>query len=218
MEVGKQCRHVYFPTADGFISVMAALHERASLEVGIVGSEGMLGVSLILGVNIAPLHAVVQVEGPALRMDARAFRFELERSPALKKRLNCYAYVLMSQLAQTAICTGYHLIQARLARWLLMTRDRVCRDSLHLTHESLANMLGVRRVGITRAAGSLEALKLIRYSRGRITVLDHLGLYRVACQCYQDGIDTYDQILGATRSPAGPLPARTRIHRRKRIR
>lgn len=202
IEEGDRCGHVYFPT-DSFISLVAALDDGARLEVGIVGDEGMLGTSLILGVDVSPLHALVQGAGPALRMSAAAFRRELERSPALRQGLNRYVYVLMNQLAQTAICTRYHVVEARLARWLLMTRDRAHSNHFHLTQEFLAYMLGVRRVGITKAAGSLEQRGIIDYSRGKITILDEPGLEQASCQCYRQGNDTYERIL-APRRGASP--------------
>lgn len=201
IEEGDRCRHVYFPT-DSFISLVAALDDGTRLEVGIVGDEGMLGTALILGVNVSPMHAVVQGAGPALRMSAANFRREFERSPVLRRALNRYVYVLMNQLAQTAICTRYHVVEARLARWLLMTRDRAHSSHFSLTHEFLAYMLGVRRVGITKAAGSLEQRGLIDYSRGKITILDEAGLEATSCQCYRQGKDMYERILTPPRRGA----------------
>jgi CRP-like cAMP-binding protein len=190
----ERIRHVYFPI-EGFISLVAPVEGYGSLEVGLVGDEGMLGISLILGVNISPLYCVVQGAGSALRMSAAAFRRELERSVALEQTLKRYLYVLQSQLAQMVGCTRFHLVEARLARWLLMSQDRAHIDAFPLTQEFLAYMLGVRRVGVTKAARALRKRKLIAYSRGNMTILDRRGLESAACGCYAAVKDTYDLIM-----------------------
>ncbi len=193
---GDRIRHVYFPLT-GFISLVTTLDDGARLEVGIVGDEGMLGASLVLGVHTASQHALVQGAGDALRMSAVAFDRYCRQSLPLRKHLNGYVYVLMAQLAQVAACTHYHIVEARLARWLLMTRDRAHSNEFQLTHELLAFMLGVRRVGITEAASALQKRGLIRYQRGHILVLDGAGLKKAACGCYQQSLDLYEQTLGA---------------------
>ena len=206
---GDRIRYVYFPT-ESCISLIAPIDGHGGVEVGMIGSEGMFGIGLLLGVDISPMHALVQGSGPALRMNARRFRRALEDAPALQRGLNRYLYVLVSQLSQAAACTRFHVVEARLARWLLMTRDRARSDEFYLTQDFLSHMLGVRRVGVTKAAGSLQKRKLISYTRGVIMVLDRSGLEAVACGCYMADKQTYNRILGQpgcfirTRNEGGP--------------
>jgi CRP-like cAMP-binding protein len=166
-----------------------------SLEVGLVGDEGMFGIPLALGVDVSPVRAVVQGAGSALRMGGAAFCAELGHSPSLQREIDRYVFVQLSQLAQTAACTRYHVVEARLARWLLMTQDRAHANAFHVTQEFLALMLGVRRVGVTKAAGALQKRNLIRYSRGDIKVLDRRGLKAASCGCYEADRKSYSRIL-----------------------
>src|SRR6266542_516231 len=191
---GKRLTHVYFPTRS-FISLVMPVDNSAALEVGLVGNEGMFGIPLALGVDVSPVRAVVQCAGSALRMDAAFFCLEFERSQALQGGINRYVFVHLSQLAQTAACTRFHVVEARLARWLLMTQDRAHADNFQIKQEYLAFMLGVRRVGITKAASALPKRNLIHYSRGNITVLDRRGLKAASCGCYKADRESYDRIL-----------------------
>ncbi|WP_436292126.1 MULTISPECIES: Crp/Fnr family transcriptional regulator [unclassified Variovorax] len=193
-EPGEPTRHVYFPV-DGFISVIARIDGHPGLEVGMVGREGMLGTQLALGVATTPLHAVVQGPGAAWRIAAPDFQRELARNAGLQRGLHRYIHVLMSQLADSAACLRFHLIGPRLARWLLMSQDRAHSDSFRVTQEFLAYMLGVRRVGITEAAGALQRDGLIQYSRGDLKVLDRPGLEAMACACYAADKRAYAELL-----------------------
>ncbi|MCQ8127592.1 Crp/Fnr family transcriptional regulator [Methylomonas rivi] len=192
---GDRIQHVYFPTSS-FISLVTPVNRNNGLEVGLIGNEGLLGITLMLDIDTAPFQALVQGAGTALRIAAPLFLDELARSQALQSELKRYLYVSMSQLAQTAACNRFHLVEARLARWLLMTHDRAHADTFHVTHIFLAYILGVRRVGITKAALSLQQQKLISYRRGDITILDRAGLEAAACECYRTEQETYDRILG----------------------
>ena len=194
VDTGDPIGHVYFPT-NSFISLMTRSDDGTSLEVALIGNEGMFGVSLILGVEASPLHALVQGAGPALRLEAESFLRQLERSSTLQRTLKRYLYVTMVQFAQAAACTRFHLLEPRLARWLLMTQDRAHSDTFRLTHAFLAHMLGVRRVGITQAAKSLRSRNLIGYHRGNITVLDRDGLEAAACDCYASDTAAYTRTM-----------------------
>ena len=193
-EPTKPTRHVYFPI-DGFISLVAPVDGKPGLEIGMVGREGTVGAQLALGVMTTPLHALVQGSGTAWRMGAKDFRGELSRSAGLQRVMNRYLSVLMAQLATAAVCVRFHLIGPRLARWLLMSQDRAHADSFPVTREFLAYMLGVRRVGITSAAGALQRGGLIKYHRGDVTVLDRSGLEVAACDCYDADRQAYESAL-----------------------
>ena len=183
-EPGKPIRHIYFPN-DALVSLLTLADGHLALEVGMVGPEGMVGTPVPLGINVSSVRALVQGSGTALRMTTARFRKEFRDCPPLQQALYRYIHVLMTQVTQTAACNRFHVVEARLARWLLMTRDRVRANEFRLTQEFLAHMLGVRRVGVTKAAGALQRQKLIRYSRGEINILDGKGLEAASCQCYQ---------------------------------
>ena len=183
-EPGTRMRHVYFPN-DSLVSLLTLVDNHLALEVGMVGCEGMVGVPLALGKDVSPIRALVQGAGTAMRMKSARFSEEIRKSPQMQKELNRYMGALMAQVSQTAACNRFHVVEARLARWLLMTRDRVHSDEFRLTHEFLGHMLGVRRVGVTMAARALQKRKLIAYSRGKIRILDGKGLEGAACSCYE---------------------------------
>lgn len=182
-ETGRHIDAVYFPD-DAVISFMAVASQRMTLEVGLVGNEGLAGIAVALGSPVSPVHAVVRRNGMALRMPADSFGLALERHPDLAQAVARHAHGLMVQATQAAFCSHFHLLEARLARSLLMMRDRVQSNALHLTHEVLGLALGVRRVGITKAATSLQQRGLISYSRGEIRILDRQGLEVASCGCY----------------------------------
>ena len=182
-ERGDQIKNIYFPL-NSFVSLVTPLKGHPPLEMGIIGNEGAYGASVVLGVTTAPMRAVVQGLGTALRIETKQFQRIARNSPVLLRTMNRYVYVMMAQLAQTGACNHFHEIEPRLARWLLMTNDRAHSNHFHLTHEFLADMLGVRRSGITVAAGALQAKKLIGYTRGEISILDRHGLEAASCECY----------------------------------
>jgi CRP-like cAMP-binding protein len=180
----KPIQHVYFPL-DSVISLLTPVDKRRSLEVGMVGSEGMVGTPFILGIGVSAVRALVQGGGTAMRMASAPFRTEFGRNPALRQALYRYTYALMAQISQTAACNRFHRAEARVARWLLMTRDRVGSDDFPLTHEFLAHMLGLRREGVTEAAGVFRRRKLISYNRGQLRILNFEGLKAESCSCYR---------------------------------
>ncbi|HEX7046098.1 MAG TPA: Crp/Fnr family transcriptional regulator [Gammaproteobacteria bacterium] len=194
-EPGQQIRQVYFPTSAS-ISTIAMVDGQNSLEVSLVGREGMYGIPLALGVSVSSWRATVLCGGSALRMSAEDFHTMLNISPGLRRVLQRYTHVIVSQIAQVAVCACYHLVESRLARWMLMTHDRVSSDTFHVTHELLAEMLGVRRAGVSTAAGSLQTREVISYTRGKVTVLDRKGLEAAACDCYAASEKVYASFLG----------------------
>ena len=183
-EPGDPIRHVYFPN-DSLVSLLMVVDRHLALEVGMVGREGMVGVAFALGMAGSPVRALVQGAGAAMRMKATSFRAEFGRNEILRRQVLLYTHALMAQVAQTAACNRFHVVEARLARWLLMTRDRVSSDRFRLTHEFLGHMLGVRRVGVTNAAHALKRRKLIAYNRGDIAIMNGRGLEAAACSCYE---------------------------------
>lgn len=185
-------RQVYFPS-NCFVSMLTSVDTDRIAEVGLVGCEGMIGVPVVLGAAVSPFRAVVQGGGTAMRMNIVDFRREFNESAGLRRELFLFTHLLMIQIAQTAACNRFHVVSQRMARWLLMTRDRVNSNEFRITQEFLALMLGVQRSGVNIAAGSLQERKLIGYRRGTVTILDQRGLEAAACGCYKTVKDTYTQ-------------------------
>src|SRR5450759_1635645 len=183
-EPAERIRPVYFPT-DCLVSLLTTVDKSRTLEVGMVGNEGMVGMPMALGIGVSAVRALVQGSGTAMRMTAARFRAEFKKNMPLQRALFRYTHLLLVQVSQTAACNRFHHTEARLARWLLMTSDRVHADEFLATHEFLAHMLGVRRVGVTKAARVLQRKKLIDYSRGNIGILDRKRLEAAACTCYR---------------------------------
>jgi CRP-like cAMP-binding protein len=187
-----QIRHVYFPI-DCFVSMLTTVDAGRAAEVGLIGSEGMIGVPMALGVAVSPFRAVVQGEGAAMRMTTADFRRNFATSAGLKREVFLFTHLLMIQIAQTAACNRFHVVTQRMARWLLMTHDRVNSNEFRITQEFLALMLGVRRVGVSVAMCALRDRKVISYRRGTIRILDQGGLVAAACSCYKTVKDTYSR-------------------------
>ena len=180
---GEPIKHVYFPD-DGLISLLIVMKDETVREIGVVGNEGMLGIAVALGMKTATTRALVQLPGVAMRMKAGALREELGRGGALQNVLQAYAHALLTQVSQSAACVSAHAVDKRLSRWLLMTHDHAPGDGFEMKHEFMAMMLGVTRSVVTRAAGLLQKEEMIRYTRGRVTVLDRGRLEAAACECY----------------------------------
>ncbi|HEX7718789.1 MAG TPA: Crp/Fnr family transcriptional regulator [Woeseiaceae bacterium] len=210
--------YAYFPLA-GFISLVTTLDGHQPLEIGLIGNEGMLGATLILGLDAAPLRAVVHGPGTALRLRTAQFRRHFRASPLFLKMLQQYQYVLMAQMSTAAACVHFHSVEARLIRRLLMAHDRARSDQFHLTHEYLAGMLGVRRSGVTVAAGVLQRKMLIRYTRGEISILDRAGLEEACCECYAATIRDYARLLenGWQKGANGGAPERVQSVRKRTV-
>jgi CRP-like cAMP-binding protein len=182
-EPGDAIKDVYFPN-NSIISLLSVISTTSSLEVGMVGNEGMTGLPVFMGVNLSATRSLVQGSGSALRMSSAALRQEANRLGGLHRLLHRYSHSLLTQVSQSSACNRFHLVDARLARWLLMTSDRLGMKEFLLTQGFMSNMLGVRREGVSKAAGALQARKLIRYSRGLITILNRRGLEASCCECY----------------------------------
>jgi CRP-like cAMP-binding protein len=191
MSPGARTTHVWFPL-DAIVSLgVAAPGKQHCFEVALVGAEGLIGLSLVLGSTTSSLRATVVRPGGALRIAAAPLRLQIGSSQAFRRRMEQYVLVSLSHMAQAALCTRYHRVEERLARWLLMMQDRAPREAVHATHEFLAAALGVRRAGVTRAAASLQRRHLIAYHRGVLTLLDRDGLQAAACACYAADSDAY---------------------------
>jgi len=182
-EAGEALRHIYFPT-DSIVSLLYVMKDGASAEIAVVGNEGAIGVSLFMGGETTPSRGIVQSAGSAYRLSGRRLKQEFERHGQLLHVLLRYTQSLITQMAQTAVCNRHHSIDQQLCRWLLLSLDRLPSNRLNMTQELIANMLGVRREGVTGAAGNLQDLGVIHYSRGRITVLDRPKLEQLSCECY----------------------------------
>jgi CRP-like cAMP-binding protein len=193
-ESGGYLQHVYFPTT-AIVSLLYVMNDGASAEIAVVGNEGILGVSLFMGGETTPSRAVVQSAGYGYRLKSQLLKDEFNRSGAIMHLLLRYTQALITQMSQTAVCNRHHSLEQQLCRWLLLSLDRLPANKLDMTQELIANMLGVRREGVTEAAGSLQRAGLISYSRGHITVLDRPRLEQAVCECYAVVKKEYDRLL-----------------------
>lgn len=193
-EPGVQMRHVYFPTT-AIVSLLYVMENGASAEIAVVGNEGVVGVSLFMGGESTTSRAVVQSEGHAYRLKAQLLKDEFFRAGPMQRLLLRYTQALLTQMAQTAVCNRHHSLDQQFCRWLLLSLDRLSSNELVMTQELIANMLGVRREGVTEAAGNVQRAGLISYNRGRITVLDRPGLEARACECYAVVKKEFDRLL-----------------------
>ena len=193
-ESGDQLQHVYFPT-NSIISLLYVMEDGSSAEIAIVGSEGIVGISLFMGGETTPSRAIVQSAGQAFRVSSKVLKTEFHRAGPLQEVLLRYTQALITQMSQTAVCNRHHSVEQQLCRWLLMSLDRLGSTELSMTQKLIADMLGVRREGVTEAAGKLQKLGLIEYSRGHIVVLDRAGVEKHACECYQVVKKEYERLL-----------------------
>ncbi len=182
-EPGDTIKQVYFPN-DSIVSLLSRTQERSTLEVGMVGNEGFAGLPIFMGVNVSQTRALVQGAGSAMSMTSAVARHEASQPGALHRLLHRYSHSRLTQVSQSVVCNRFHSVDARLARWLLMTSDRLGREEFRLTQDFMSNMLGVRREGVNKAAGALQTAKLIRYTRGVIEILDRRRLEAKSCECY----------------------------------
>ena len=193
-ESGGKLDHVYFPT-DSIVSLLYVMEDGASAEIAVVGNEGILGISLFMGGETTPSRAVVQSQGVGYRLPAQQLKQEFNRSGSLMRLLLRYTQALITQMSQTAVCNRHHSVDQQLCRWLLLSLDRLSSNELTMTQELIADMLGVRREGVTEAAGKLRRAGIIEYSRGRIKVLDRQKLERHVCECYAVVKSEVDRLL-----------------------
>jgi CRP-like cAMP-binding protein len=193
-ESGDKMRHIYFPTT-AIVSLLYVMQSGASAEIAIVGNEGVVGVSLFMGGETTPSRALVQSAGQAFRVPSKVLKEEFRRGGPLQHVLLRYTQALITQMSQTAVCNRHHSVEEQLCRWLLMSLDRLESNELTMTQKLIANMLGVRREGVTESAGRLQKLGLIKYHRGRITVLDRAGVERQACECYEVVKKEFERLL-----------------------
>ncbi len=211
---GAEINRVYFPT-DSLIALMVDGGKHDALAVGLIGNEGMLGASLVLGGRSSPLRAMVQSSGGAWSMETEALRRILADTPLLERELRLYLHAVVAQFAQIAVCAAFHVVVNRLAYWLLTTHDRVQGDRFYLTHDLLSRLLGVRRSGVTAAAGILQRQHLIAYTRGRVLILDRRGLEQQACVCYRAAREAFTPLaqLAVPRDEGYGEPAGGRLLR-----
>lgn len=193
-ESGDKMQHVYFPTTS-IVSLLYVMENGASAEIAIVGNEGVVGVSLFMGGETTPSRALVQSAGQAFRVPSKVLKEEFRRGGALQHVLLRYTQALITRMSQTAVCNRHHSVKQQFCRWLLMSLDRLATNELTMTQKLIANMLGVRREGVTEAAGKLQKLGLIDYQRGRITVLDRAGVEKQACECYEVVKNEFKRLL-----------------------